>query len=123
MNIGDLRTEDRLLIHAVAERMADIAATPNPPAWQRWERVRLDDLRTYGPEYRPGEWFGGGGGTLNGATMMRFRRAIHRLGMAGLLRTASVGGRTRNVKLTPEGVKLAAELAGTETTPAARCDE
>lgn len=103
-----LTTEERRLLLAVADRMLDIASAPVPAS--DYAAARLDDLHAFGPQYRPGEWFGDGG-LLSEAARVRFIRAIGRLESRGLLQVTNSGGRLRYLRLLSPAVPLLGELA------------
>ncbi len=110
-----MRDEERAVLVECLRRQREIAARAEPPARDRWGRREWEELREYGPSYRPAEWFGDGS-PIPEKYRTRFLRAVHALAAAGLVRRTGVGGRLTNVKLTPEGERVAGELVGAAAT-------
>ncbi|HEY1192460.1 MAG TPA: hypothetical protein VGE74_32855 [Gemmata sp.] len=112
IDIAELSAEQQEVLIACAKQMAAIAETPEPPAAHPWAARDLAELREYGPRYMPGQWFGDGA-PVPEKYRVRYLRAIHELGAAGLLERFTSNGRLVNVKLTTEGEAAAAALMGT----------
>ncbi len=107
MSKQKLSPEQREIIRECAKRMAEIAATPDPPKWAEWDRRELQELRDYGPRYLPSEWFCKDQ-MIAEKYRVRYLRALHALADVGLVEITTNGGRVHWVKLTKEGQKIAA---------------
>jgi hypothetical protein len=117
---GRLSSEAKGVVVECGERMAEILARPDPPAWKTWEAVELDELRRCGPRYTPAAWFGDGQ-PLPERVRVRFLRAVLGLEEAGLVKgTKSAGGRLTFLRLTPEGERVYAEITGKPAPSAKR---
>lgn len=103
-----LTDTERQIMTTCRDLEAEIAARPQPGAWQRWERDELDHLKRYGPLYRPSEWFGGGR-PIPEKYRVRYLRAINKLIAAGLLTGATTeGNRLAHLRLTEAGAQAIA---------------
>jgi hypothetical protein len=110
---------DRLVLVTLAYEELDIATMPKPKAWLTWKVRQHEDLLTYGPLWEPSRLFNNGH-ALGDADLVRFRRAVDRLGRQGLVRVAVFNGRMKHVRLTNKGKAAAMALIGesaTEPTP------
>lgn len=110
---NEFTAEEREVLAVCRRLMAEIAATPDPPAWKRWEAADLADLRRYGPRYSPSRWFGDGR-PVPERYRVRYLRAVQSLESAGLVKATNAGNRLAFLRLTTEGEKIAATL---EPTP------
>lgn len=108
-DINDRPTIDRLILVTLADEMQDIATMPKPKAWRTWEVTRHEDLLTYGPLWEPSRLFNNGH-ALDNADLVRFRRAVDRLGRQGLLWVTTFNGRMRHVRLTDKGETAVLEM-------------
>lgn len=110
-----MKPEHVAILTECLRRMREHAATPRPPAWQKWNTGPFDEQTEHGPEYAAGDWFG----EVAEHERQRYRRALADLERGGLLvMHARWGRRLSHVRLTAEGIAVAEGLlAGTSTNP------
>lgn len=106
-----LSREEKAVVMACGDAMAEITARRKPESWRTWEVAEWEELREYGPRYEPRFWFGGGE-SIPERHRVRYLRAMHTLRDRGLVCSTSTGGRLTHLKLTDAGEDLYAELTG-----------
>jgi hypothetical protein len=104
-----LSAEEREVVAVCGRLMGEIARRKRPPQWDVWGQRELADLKSTGPRYHPSTWFGSGA-PVPERYRLRYLAAVHRLVARGLMERSGPAGRTTHLKLTPDGLKLAAQL-------------
>lgn len=88
-------------------RTLALETDPEPPAWKPWEVAAWLEQAEHGPFFSAPDWFD----TNADHMRMRYLRAIADLDAAGLLvRYCRWGRKLTSIRLTADGMTLAAEL-------------
>lgn len=101
----------RQILLAAKREMDAVAVEPGPGYVPSWVLAAREEQLEHGPEYKPGDWFGG----HSNAERQAWLRGVYALEEAGLLETwRRYDAKITNLKLTPEGIQAAEDLLAVE---------